>query len=264
MTTNPSPAFVSEEKAIRRILLTLSYDGTAYAGWQRQENAMTVQQRVEEALSRLTGESIVIFGASRTDAGVHALDQHAHFDTRSRIPPDKYPFALNAFLPRDIRVLRGREIDRAFHARFHARGKRYTYRIHNARHASALYRNLTAHVPVPLDISVMERSLPPLIGVHDFAAFQGAGGTARTTLRTLSRAELRHEENHIALTVEGNAFLYHMVRIIAGTLIDIGQRRLEENVFARALKSGNRLDLGSTAPACGLELSRVFYSEDFL
>ena len=265
MMTNPSLPpieIVPGPERLRRILLTLSYDGTAYAGWQRQKNAVAVQQRVEEALFKLTGKTLTVTGASRTDAGVHALAQRAHFDTGSCIPPDKYPFALNTCLPRDIRVLEGVEVSRNFHARFHAAGKRYTYRIHNAPHASALYRCLTAHVPTPLDVRAMERSLSAVLGPHDFAAFQAAGGTAKTTLRTLTRAALFQEGDAIILTVEGNAFLYNMVRIIAGTLIEIGQGRLPETAFARALETGNRLDLGSTAPACGLELTRVFYPGD--
>ena len=137
---------------MRRLLLTLSYDGTRYAGWQWQANAVAVQQRVEEALGALTGETVRVTGASRTDAGVHALGQRAHFDTRSRIPADKLPFALNTHLPPDIRALEAREVPPGFHARFDARGKRYTYRIHNAPHASALFRSLTFHVPQRLDV----------------------------------------------------------------------------------------------------------------
>ena len=245
-----------------RVLLTVSYDGTAYAGWQWQDNALSVQQVLEEALTRLTGEKTRVTGASRTDAGVHALGQRAHFDTLSRIPPDKYPFALNTLLPPDIRVLEGYAVPSDFHARFDARGKRYTYRIHNAPHASALMRSLTAHVPRPLDLDRMRKSLPALLGTHDFAAFQASGGTAKTTVRTLTEAALRQDGPLITLTVRGNAFLYNMVRIIAGTLVDIGTGRLAPDAFARALDRGDRLDLGTTAPACGLELTRVEYDND--
>lgn len=243
----------------RRILLTVSYDGTAYAGWQLQENAVAVQQRLEEALEKLIGSPIRVTGASRTDAGVHAMGQRAHFDTYSRIPPEKYPFALNTCLPSDIRVLEGVQVPGTFHARFDAAGKRYTYRIHNAPHASALWRNVTAHVPQKLDAAKMRQSLTALLGTHDFRAFQASGGTAKTTVRTLTQASLDQNGNELTLTVCGNAFLYNMVRIIAGTMIDIGMGRLQPDAFARALCSGNRLDLGVTAPACGLELSQIFY-----
>ena len=243
----------------RRILLTLSYDGTAYGGWQRQRNAMTIQQKVEEALLGTTGESVQITGASRTDAGVHALGQCAHFDTKSSIPPDKYPFALNASLPADIRALTGQEVQGIFHARFDAKSKTYTYRIHNAPHNSAQYRNLRTHVPLPLNIKAMRDCLPTLLGTHDFAAFQAAGGTAKTTVRTLEEAFLLQDGALVTLRISGGGFLYHMVRIIAGTLIGIGHGKFSENPFEEALRSGSRLSLGATAPAGGLELTEVKY-----
>lgn len=242
-----------------RVLLTISYDGTAYAGWQRQQNAMSVQQRVEEALLKLTGERIVVFAASRTDAGVHALGQRVHFDTKSRIPASRFPYALNTCLPWDIRVLAGVEVGECFHARFDARGKQYAYRIHNERHASALYRNLTAHEPVKLNVEAMRNALPQLIGTHNFAAFQASGGTAKSTVRTIHAIELAQAGNDLTLTIRGNAFLYNMVRIIAGTLIEIGKGKLPADCFTRALETGDRLVLGTTAPACGLELTTVFY-----
>lgn len=261
---NDLPPIIKEQppEGTRRILLTISYDGTNYAGWQLQENAVAVQQRLEEALHRLTGESIRVTGASRTDAGVHALGQRVHFDTHSRIPPDKYPFALNTCLPPDIRVLEGKEVPGDFHARFDAKSKRYTYRIHNAPHASALYRNITAHVPQKLDVERMRQSLPDILGTHDFCAFQASGGTAKTTVRTLTEATLTQEGSLLTLTVYGNAFLYNMVRIIAGTLTDIGMGRKEPDAFRRALETGDRLALGVTAPASGLELTRVYYADE--
>ena len=259
MTQLPPIVRTAPPEGSRRILLTVSYDGTAYAGWQLQENAVAVQQRLEEALEKLIGSPIRVAGASRTDAGVHAMGQRAHFDTYSRIPPEKYPFALNTCLPPDMRGLEGVQVPGTFHARFDAAGKRYTYRIHNAPHASALWRNVTAHVPQKLEVAKMRQSLTDLLGTHDFRAFQASGGTAKTTVRTLTQASLEQNGNELTLTVCGNAFLYNMVRIIAGTLIDIGMGRLQPDAFARALRSGNRLDLGVTAPACGLELSQIFY-----
>lgn len=249
---------------MQRILLTIEYDGTAYAGWQRQKNGLAVQQAVEEALERACGERIVITGASRTDAGVHALGQRAHFDTSSRIPPEKYPFVLNTLLPPDIRVHEGRAVPAGFHARFMTSGKLYTYRIWNDRHASALHRATHAHVPLPLDIAPMRRASQALLGRHDFAAFQAAGGTAKTTWRTIDHVQLDQSGSEVTLTVEGDAFLYNMVRIIAGTLIEIGQGRRGEDAFARAIASHDRLDLGVTAPPQGLELTRVDYPQSAL
>ena len=247
----------------RRVLVTVSYDGTAYAGWQRQQNALAVQQVLEEALRKLTGEAtLTVTGSSRTDAGVHALGQRVHFDTASRIPPDKFPFALNTCLPADIRVLDGRYVPAAFHARFDAAGKRYTYRIHNAPHASALYRHLCAHVPVPLQMEPMERSLQTLPGTHDFAAFQAAGGTAKTTVRTIEKVELTRQGDDLKLTIRGNAFLYNMVRIIAGTLIEVGSDRRRAEEMPAILASLARGRAGFTAPPQGLFLMKVFYTPE--
>lgn len=261
MTQLPPIIRTVPPKGTRRILLTVSYDGTAYAGWQIQENAVAVQQRMEEALAHLTHETIRVTGASRTDAGVHARGQRVHFDTFSRIPPDKYPFALNTCLPPDIRVLAGCEVSGDFHARFDAKGKRYTYRIHNAPHADALLRNFAAHVPQKLDVPLMQQCLQSLHGTHDFAAFQAAGGTAKTTVRTLTEASLAQNGSELTLTVRGNAFLYNMVRIIAGTMLDIGMGRLPADAFTRAIETGDRLCLGITAPACGLELTEICYEK---
>ncbi|MBQ7137432.1 MAG: tRNA pseudouridine(38-40) synthase TruA [Clostridia bacterium] len=246
---------------MKRILLTVEYDGTNYAGWQRQINGLAVQQVLEEALQKATRERIVVTGASRTDAGVHALGQAVHFDTESRIPPEKYPFVLNTMLPSDIRVHTGREVPEGFHARFMTCGKRYTYRIVNSRHASAIRRNTHVHVPLPLDLAPMQEAAKQLLGTHDYAAFQAAGGTAKTTIRTITSAELVQQGDEIILTVEGDAFLYNMVRIIAGTLIEIGLGRRSVNAFTEAYETLDRLSLGVTAPPQGLELTKVYYPE---
>ena len=244
-----------------RIKLTIEYDGTAYAGWQRQENALAVQQVIEEALTKLTRARVVIAGASRTDAGVHALGQTAHFDTESRIPPDKYAFALNTMLPADIRIRKSEAVSEAFHARFSNKGKRYRYLIYQSPHAGALNRNTHAHVIYPLDDEKMRRELTALIGTHDFAAFAASGSVVKDTVRTIYSASLTRRGDELELLVEGSGFLYNMVRIIAGTLISVGAGRLEEGAFARAIQSGNRLDLGVTAPAHGLTLMEVYYKE---
>ena len=232
-----------------RILLTVEYDGTAYAGWQRQINGLAVQQGLEEALCSACGHPVTVTGASRTDAGVHAMDQKAHFDTYCSIPPDKYSFVLNTMLPPDIRVRESREVPAGFHARFLTSGKTYTYRIWNARHAGALEEN------------AVRRALAALPGRHDFAAFQASGGTAKTTVRTLRTAVLDVRGHEWTLTVSGDAFLYNMVRIIAGTAVEIGQRRLAPDAFEKAFETLNRLDLGMTAPAHGLELTEVRYPD---
>ena len=244
---------------MRRIHLIVEYDGTNYAGWQRQSNAMTVQEKLERAVLRLTGEEVCVSGASRTDAVVHALGQSAHFDTQSRIPADKFSFALNTMLPPDIRVVRSEEVSMAFHARFSGRGKRYRYLIHAAPHAGALNRLTHAHVIYPLDVEKMRAEAQSLVGTHDFAAFAASGSVVKDTVRTIWRADVERHGAEICLIVEGNGFLYNMVRIIAGTLIGVGSGKLAPGAIKRAIESGSRLDLGITAPAHGLTLMEVFY-----
>ena len=244
---------------MRRIHLIVEYDGTNYAGWQRQSNALAVQQVLEEALSRLTGERVVVHGASRTDAGVHALGQSCHFDTLSRIPADKFSYAVNTLLPPDIRVRASREVSPDFHARFSTKGKRYRYLFYDDRHAGALNRFTHAHSIYPLNDALMRAEANALIGTHDFAAFAASGSVVKDTVRTIWRAEVTRSGHDVQLIVEGSGFLYNMVRIIAGTLRDIGSGKLAPGALKRAIDTGDRLDLGVTAPAHGLTLMEVFY-----
>ena len=240
--------------------MTVEYDGTNYAGWQRQANALAVQQVIEETLKKLTGEGIVIHGSSRTEAGVHALGQSVHFDTESRIPGEKFSYALNALLPHDIRIRASGDAPEGFHARFSTKGKRYRYLFYDAPHAGALNRNTHAHSIYPLNDALMAREAQALIGTHDFAAFAASGSVVRDTVRTIWRADVDRDGNDVRLIVEGSGFLYNMVRIIAGTLRDIGSGKLAPGALARAIETGDRLDLGVTAPAHGLTLMEVFYS----
>jgi len=249
---------------MRRIRLIIEYDGTNYAGWQRQENALAVQQVVEDKLRRLTKEQIIIHGASRTDAGVHALGQSAHFDTECSIPADKFSFALNTMLPPDIRIRLSEQVPESFHARFSTKGKRYRYLFQASPHAGALTRLTHAHIIYPLDDILMQQEAQTLIGTHDFAAFAASGSVVKDTVRTIYRADVIRNDEEIRLMVEGNGFLYNMVRIIAGTLVGVGSGKLESGAFARAIESGNRLDLGVTAPAHGLTLMKVFYDPNDL
>ena len=244
---------------MRRIRLIVEYDGTNYAGWQRQSNALAVQQVIEEALSRLTRERIVLHGASRTDAGVHALGQSAHFDTESRIPAEKFSYAVNTLLPPDIRVRLSGEASPDFHARFSARGKRYRYLFYDDRHAGALNRFTHAHSIYPLNEARMQAEAGALIGVHDFGAFAASGSVVKDTVRAIWRAEVTRQGHDVQFIVEGSGFLYNMVRIIAGTLRDVGSGKLSSGALKTAIETGDRLDLGVTAPAHGLTLMEVFY-----
>ena len=247
---------------MRKIHLIVEYDGTNYAGWQRQSNAITVQEWLEKAVKKLTGETVCVHGASRTDAGVHALGQSAHFETKSRIPADKFSFALNTILPPDIRVSKSEEVGEDFHSRFSGKGKRYRYLFYAAPHAGALNRRTHAHVIYPLDVNKMAAEAQDLVGTHEFGAFAASGSVVKDTVRKIYRAEVTANGPEIQLIVEGNGFLYNMVRIIAGTLIGVGSGKIEPGAFKRAIESGSRLDLGITAPAHGLTLMEVFYDEN--
>lgn len=241
--------------------MIVEYDGTNYAGWQRQANALAVQQVIEEALAKLTAEPVTIHGASRTDAGVHALGQSFHFDTHSHIPGEKFSYALNTILPPDIRIRASREAEPGFHARFSTKGKRYRYLFFDDRHAGALNRFTHAHSIYPLDEALMQAEAGALVGAHDFKAFAASGSVVKDTVRTIWRAEVTRQGHDVQLIVEGNGFLYNMVRIIAGTLRDIGSGKLAPGALRRAIETGDRLDLGVTAPAHGLTLMKVFYQD---
>ena len=246
----------------QRFLLVCEYDGTAYCGWQRQINGPSVQQVLEETLAKLTGEPVTVTGSSRTDAGVHALGLCAHFDSATRIPPDKLAFALNTMLPPDIRIRESGPAPEGFHARYSACGKVYRYAFFNSRHDCAIGRQYAAHVPLELDERLMHEEAQALCGTHDFAAFAASGSVATSTVRTIYRAQVTRSGETVALTVLGDGFLYNMVRIIAGTLMEIGTGKRAPGAIARAIATGDRLALGQTAPAKGLTLMRVLYGGD--
>ncbi len=246
----------------RRFVLVCEYDGTAYCGWQRQINGPSVQQVLEETLARLTGEAVTVTGSSRTDAGVHALGLCAHFDSATRIPPDKLAFALNTMLPPDIRIRESSPAPEGFHARYSACGKVYRYTFFNSRHDCAIGRQYAAHVPLELDERFMHEEAQALCGTHDFAAFAASGSVATSTVRTIYRAQVTRSGETVTLTVLGDGFLYNMVRIIAGTLMEVGTGKRAPGAIASAIATGDRLALGQTAPAKGLTLMRVLYGGD--
>ena len=246
----------------RRFRLIVEYDGTAYCGWQRQINGPSVQAVLEDALTALTHAPVSVTGSSRTDAGVHALALCAHFDSATRIPPEKLAFALNTMLPPDIRVRESSLAPEGFHARYSACGKLYRYAFYNARHDCAIGRQYAAHIPLPMDERLMDEEAQALLGTHDFAAFAASGSVAKSTVRTIVGARVTREGERVTLCVMGDGFLYNMVRIIAGTLAEIGTGKRAPGAIARAIETGDRLALGQTAPARGLTLVRVFYEGD--
>ena len=246
----------------RRFFLIVEYDGTSYCGWQRQQNGPSVQQELEEALLRLMGETIGVTGSSRTDAGVHAMGLCAHFDSATRIPPEKIAFALNTMLPPDIRIRESGLAREGFHARYSACGKVYRYRFFNSRHDLAIGRQYAAHVPLKLDVELMDREAQALCGTHDFEAFAASGSVVKSTVRTIYRVQVTRSGDEVTLCVLGDGFLYNMVRIIAGTLMEVGTGKREPGAIARAIETKDRLALGQTAPAKGLTLMRVLYDGD--
>lgn len=245
---------------MRNIKLVLEYDGTNYAGWQRQKNALTIQQVLEEALYKLTGEKITVIGAGRTDSGVHARGQVANFLTASRIPAERFSFALNSVLPWDIRALDSHEVPHEFHARYWAKAKHYRYSIWVRPHAPAIGRNYYYHVPDSLDVDAMKAATRYIIGTHDFKAFQSTGSSAKNTVRTIYEAYWTWEPPcYLYFDIKGNGFLYNMVRILVGTFIEIGRHKMSESDIRQALESGDRNKAGPTAPAHGLCLEKVYY-----
>lgn len=244
----------------RNILLTLEYDGTDWHGWQIQKNAPTIQGALEAALVKITGDAIRVTGASRTDAGVHAKGQACNFYTASRIPLERIPYALNANLPKSIVVLSAVEVPLEFHARYQAIGKRYNYEICNRSIPSALRRHFSYHVAPKLDLVAMQQAAKLLQGEHDFKAFQAVGSSVKSTVRHLWRLTVEQPEpGRILICAEGNGFLYNMVRIIVGTLLQVGLGKRPPEDMTAILASRQRELAGPTVPPHGLCLEKVFY-----
>lgn len=243
---------------MRNLKLTIQYDGTKYCGWQKQPNSLGIQGTIEYAIHEITKEKVSITGSGRTDAGVHALGQIANFKTNSTIPANRMPDALNAKLPKDISIVDCEDVEENFHSRFSAKGKIYRYLIYNNPYRNPLYKDTSYHVRYNLDIKKMQEEAKSLIGTHDFKGFMSSGSTVKDTVRTIHNITIKKEEDLIVLEVEGNGFLYNMVRIIVGTLIDIGRGRIDISM-KDIINSKDRGVCGHTAPAHGLFLKKVHY-----
>ena len=246
---------------MRNIKLIIEYDGTNYCGWQTQQNGPSIQEEIENALGKLTGEIIRIHGSGRTDAGVHARGQVANFKTGSTIPGDKFSCALNNLLPSDIVIKDSIEVSSDFHARFCAVGKKYSYLIFNSRFPSALLRNYAYHINYceRLDIDRIEKATKAFIGTHDFSGFMAAGSKVADAVRTIYDISVEKEKNLICINYKGNGFLYNMVRIITGTLLYTGIGKIDPDDINDIIISKDRKRAGITAPACGLYLEEVYY-----
>jgi len=239
--------------------LILEYDGTAYAGWQRQPNSPTVQAALETTLKAITQQPVPVTGAARTDSGVHALGQVASFRSDMGLSPEEWKRALNGLLPQDICVLAAEQVSDDFHARFSAHGKLYEYRILNRVERSALERRRVWHVRAPLDLHAMQEAASWLVGRHDFSSFQGSPTDNENAICGLRRLDLRRDHPVIRIQAEADRFLKQMVRAIVGTLVEVGRTKRPPKSVKEILEARDRRAAGVTAPAHGLYLVRVDY-----
>ncbi len=253
---------------MKRILLTVAYDGTNYHGWQLQDNGDTIEGELNKSLKILTGDDICVIGASRTDAGVHALCNRAVFDTESGIPAERFAEALNTYLPEDIRVTESVKVDDDWHPRKVATHKTYEYRLDCGRIANPLMNRYAWHVPVIPDVDAMNEAAKVLLGEHDFTSFCSVKGTTLTNVRTIYNIEVKditdgsrllqgNEHKEIVIRVTGNGFLYNMVRIIAGTLFEVGRGKLTAEDVREILEAKDRTKGAVTAPPQGLTLVEI-------
>lgn len=246
---------------MKRVRMIISYDGTAYCGWQIQNNGITVEEIINRELTNLLGEEIAVIGASRTDSGVHALGNVAVFDTETKIPPEKISFALNQRLPEDIRIQKSEEVNANFHPRYCDSIKTYEYRILNRKFPDPLNRLYTHFVYMPLDVDKMKAAAAYLVGEHDFASFCSAKSQVKTTVRTVYTLEVSKMDDIIKIRISGNGFLYNMVRIIVGTLLKVGLGVYPPEHVEEILEAKDRNCAGPKAPARGLTLIGISYQE---
>lgn len=239
--------------------LILTYDGTPYHGWQMQDNAITVQQCLSEAIERIFGEKCTIYGSSRTDKGVHALGFCCNFKTEKDRDCEKIAYGLNAVLPETICVLECSKTDENFNARFDAKGKQYIYKIWNSRRRNPFLIDKALHYPLPIDEKLLNEQAKDYIGTHDFSAFCAAGATTLSNVRTIFDCSVEREGDLVVFKVKGDGFLYNMVRIMVGTLLDINSGKIEKESIPAIIESKSRFSAGITAKAQGLYLDEVYY-----
>ena len=247
---------------MRNIKLTIEYDGKEFHGWQKQPNKLNIQGNIEQAIKQITGEEVDLTASGRTDAGVHAFGQVANFKTNSNLPIDKFPLALNSNLKKSIRIIKVEEVEQNFHSRLSCKKKTYRYVIDNSEYSSAIYRNLETHIPIKLDIEKMQSAIRYFVGEHDFAAFKASGTSSKSSVRIIYKAEvISMPNNRIYIELTGNGFLYNMVRIIAGTLVDVGLGKIEPIKIPEIINSKKRDNAGKTLPPQGLYLLNVEYEK---
>lgn len=245
---------------MRNIRLVIEYDGKDFNGWQKQPNKLNIQGEIEKVISGITGEDdINLIASGRTDAGVHALGQVANFKTNSKIPIDKMGIAINSRLKNSIIIKKAEEVDERFHSRYSCKKKTYRYIINNSKYGTAIYRNLEYHFSISLNIEEMKKAIKEFEGEHDFKGFKASGTSSKSSVRTIYGTNLYKENDRIYIELTGNGFLYNMVRIIAGTLLDVGLGKIKAEDIKDIIDSKDRTRAGKTLPPQGLYLLSVEY-----
>ena len=248
---------------MRNIKLVIEYDGKEFNGWQKQPNKLNIQGNIEKAIERITNEKIDLMASGRTDAGVHALGQVANFKTNSNIPIEKFALAINSNLKKSILIKSAEEVDEKFHSRLSCKKKTYRYIINNSKYGTAIYRNLETNIKEKLDVEKMQEAIKYFEGEHDFKAFKASGTSSKSSVRTIYKAEVIKKDNdRIYIELTGNGFLYNMVRIIAGTLVEVGMGKIQPEEIKEIIKSQKRENAGKTLPPQGLYLINVEYNDN--
>ena len=245
---------------MRNIKLTIEYDGKEYNGWQKQPNKLNIQGNIEKAIEAITSEEVDLMASGRTDAGVHALGQVENFKTNSKLPIEKFPVAINSKLKKSIRIINAEEVEEKFHSRLSCKQKTYRYIINNTYNGTAIYRNQEYHIPQKLNIENMQKAAKFFEGEHDFKAFKASGTSSKSSVRKIYEAKVYSDNNgRIYIELTGNGFLYNMVRIIAGTLVEVGLGKIKPEEISDIIIQGKRENAGKTLPAHGLYLVKVEY-----
>ena len=244
---------------MKNIKLTIEYDGKDFNGWQKQPNKLNIQGEIERAIKEITGEDVDLIASGRTDAGVHSFGQIANFKTNSNLPSEKFAVALNTKLKKSIRIQKSEEVEEQFHARYNCKQKTYRYIINNGENASAIYRNLEYFIPNKLNVEKMNQAIKYFEGEHDFKAFKASGTSSKSSVRKIYKTQIREENDRIIIELTGNGFLYNMVRIIAGTLVEVGLGKIEPSQIPAIIESKDRKKAGKTLPPYALYLMKVEY-----
>ena len=244
---------------MKNIKLTIEYDGKDFNGWQKQPNKLNIQGEIERAIFSITGEEVDLIASGRTDAGVHALGQVANFKTESNLPIEKIAVAINSRLKKSIIIKNAEEVEESFHSRYNCKKKTYRYIINNSKEGTAIYRGLEYHVPQKLNVDKMKKAVKYFIGEHDFKAFKASGTSSKSSVRIIYDADVMVDGEKILIELTGNGFLYNMVRIISGTLVDVGLGKIEVDNIPKIIEGGKREMAGKTLPPHGLYLVSVNY-----